>query len=446
MPNPTALRRELNFPAALSLVVGTMIGTGIFLKTALITQLTGSPLLVLAAWAVAGAMSLVGALVYAELGELFPHAGGEYVYLKSGYGSWLGFLYGWQRFWIGSPASVAAYAVGSTLFLRGAMALSPGVAAVLPVVIIAVFTALNCFAVKVGGGAQAALTALKLLLVLGLTAAILGLSRNGTWAHLSGSAPEPVTAARFGLAVLAALWAFDGWNNLPMAAGEVKDSARNVPLALIAGVITVFAAYALANLAYFYALPVSEILGASSPSHRDALPVATLAARTVFGEAAVAILAIAMVISAWGALNGSILTGARIPYALAVDGLFPRALAGLSKGGAVPATAVMIQGAWAAVLALSGSFDQLTDLVVFASWIFYALCAFSVIRFRRQLPLKPRSYRVPFYPVLPLAFCALALCLLVNTLVNQPKESALGLVFILAGVPVYFWRVRMNKA
>ena len=440
------LRRSLQWPEAVSLVIGTIIGTGIFLKTATMAQLVSSPWVVLAAWAVAGGMSLIGALTYAELGGLFPHAGGEFNYLKGAYGRWVGFLFGWQRFWIGSPGSIAAYGVGSATFLRGVIPMSPLAAALAPVAFILAFTSLNCLAVKIGGRAQAALTALKLLLVMGLTISLLGFSQSGSWGHLQGDATTSgFSWSSFGLAVLSALWAFDGWNNLTMAAGEVENPKRNVPLALVVGVIAVFMAYAAANLAYFYALPLSEIVRASSPLHPSAMPVATEAARTVFGPLAVSLLAAAMVISALGAMNGSILTGSRVPYALASDGLFPKLLARLSPKGHVPFVAVLVQGTWASVLALSGTFDQLTDWVVFSSWIFYGLCAFSVIIYRKKLPNLARSYRVPLFPFLPLAFCGLAILLLINTVVSSPVQSLLGLGFILLGLPVYFWRTHQGK-
>jgi basic amino acid/polyamine antiporter, APA family len=440
-----SLRRELGLIEAASIVIGTIIGTGIFLKTATMTQLTGSAWGVLAAWLVAGLMSLMGALVYAELGELFPRAGGEYVYVRSAYGNWLAFLYGWQRFWIGSPGSIAAYAVGSATFLSGLIPMSTSARSASAVGFIIIFSTLNCLAVKIGGKAQAFLTALKMLLIFGLTAAIFCFSKSGTWMHLGTSSGQNVNLSMFGMAVLAALWAFDGWNNLPMAAGEVKDSERNVPRALIYGVIAVFFIYAIINVAYFYALPLEEILNANSKAHREALPVATIAAQTVFGQGGIAFLAIAMLISALGAMNGSILTGSRVPYAMAVDGIFPKRLALLSQGGAVPVRAVLVQGLWACVLALSGTFDQLTDWVVFSSWIFYALCGFSVLIFRRTLPTVTRKYKVPFYPVLPILFCVLSVLLLVNTLIESPRASLFGLAFILAGLPMYFWQKRNSS-
>ncbi len=436
------LRRDLRAPDAIALVVGTIIGTGIFLKTTTMAMLVGTPLLVLAAWAVAGVLSLLGALVYAELAELLPESGGEYVYVRTAYGSLPAFLYGWQRFWIGSPGSIAAYAVGSATFLSGVLPLTAFGRGAVAVSFITAFSLLNCLAVSVGGRAQTILTGLKAFLVLGLSVAVLCFARDGSVAHLAEGSAGAGGIGAFGLAVLAALWAFDGWNNLPMAAGEVRDPARNVPLSLLLGVGLVFGLYALANLAYFYALPLTAILGASSRVNPGAPAVATLAAQTVFGAAGASFLAIAMVISAIGAMNGSILTGARVPFAMARDGRFPAFLARVAPNAQVPARAVLVQGAWACALALTGTFDQLTDWVVFASWIFYALCGFALIVFRRR-GLRGGGYRAPFFPWLPLAFCLLAITLLANTLINSPRESAFGLLFVLSGVPAYFFfRVR----
>ena len=244
--------------------------------------------------------------------------------------------------------------------------------------------------------------------------------------------------AAFGLAMLAALWAYDGWNNMPMAAGEVKDPGRNVPRALIGGMVVVMAIYCVANLAYFYALPWAEILTSNSTAHRDALPVATKAAQTAFGESGGKLMSIAFVLSALGALNGSTLTGARVPFAMARDGLFVARAGVLNARTRVPATAVLMQAAWACVLAASGTYDQLTDYVIFASWIFYGLVTSAVFVLRFRAPDLPRPYKTLGYPVVPLVFVIVAAWLVVNTLINRPVESVTGLVLIAFGLPVYW--------
>lgn len=438
------LTRSLGLVTATAIVAGTIIGTGVFLKPAAMAQGAGSELLVLCAWIVAGLLSLAGALTYAELGALMPEAGGEYVYLREAYGRLPAFLYGWMRFFIGSAGSIAAYAVGSATFLAAVVDLSayPGERAGLAVTFIAIFTATNCLAVTIGARLQAALTLIKVLAIAGLCGVLLVLGDRP-----APSSPEPgfQGALAFSTAVLAALWAFDGWNNLVMVGGEIKDPQRNLPRSLLLGMLIVGALYMLSNTAYFAALDFHGVAASYSSAQKDALPVATnaLAAVTHGSAAPIAIVSLLFVTSALGAMNGSILTGSRVPYALARDGLFPRALAALSSRH-VPVAAVLSQGFVAIVLALSGTFDQLTDAVVFASWIFYGLCTGAVFILRRRLAktgARP-PYRAPFYPLLPAAFIAVTGWLLVNTVLSMPELTALGLGIIALGVPVYLFFVR----
>src|SRR5258708_2294903 len=308
------------------------------------------------------------------------------------------------------------------------------------IAIIVFFTVLNCFSVHFGGGVQAVMTAVKIIMIFGLAASILAFGAGTSWHHLSDAASSArwKSWSGFGSAVLSALWAFDGWNNLPMAAGEIREPGRVIPRALGLGMLAVLALYALANLAYFYALPFGEILSSYSTAHREALPVAAKAAGTTFGPLAVRLLSGAFVFSALGAMNGAILTGARVPYAMARDGLFFKSLGSVSGVTRVPVVAVLAQGAWACVLALSGTFDQLTDYVVFAGWIFYALCTASLFVFRRRLPPANVPYRAPGYPWVPALFLVCSVLLLGNTLFTAPRESLIGLGFIAAGVPCHF--------
>jgi basic amino acid/polyamine antiporter, APA family len=431
-----------------ALVVGTVIGTGIFLKAGIMSQAVGSPHWMLLAWVAAGILSFAGALVYAEIGTLFPRAGGEYVYIREAYGDLMGFLYGWMRFWVASPGSIAAYAVGGATFLEGANI--PGVKACrtqIAVALILIFTALNCLSVRFGGRLQSLVTSLKITIILGLTIAIFIFSPAGNWGHLAVSGPAGAWPgfASFGTAMLAALWAYDGWNNMPMVAGEIQNPQRSIPMALIIGVGGVMLIYTLANIAYVYALPFGELLSANSKLHPGGLPAATKAASAFLGPAGTVLLSLAFFISATGALNGSILTSSRIPYAMAREKMMPRFLAAVHPGTHVPVRSVLIQGGWASVLAVSGTFDQLTDYVVFAGWVFYALASISLIIFRIRMPDAPRGYRVPAYPLLPILFAALAVALLANTLMTSPRESLTGLAFIASGVPVFLWMRRRDK-
>jgi APA family basic amino acid/polyamine antiporter len=247
----------------------------------------------------------------------------------------------------------------------------------------------------------------------------------------------------FGVAMLAALWGYDGWNNMPMAAGEVQNPGRNIPRALIVGMIVVMAIYCLLNLAYFYALPFGEVLTSNSTAYRDALPVSAKAAGTFLGDFGGRFVSVIFVVSALGALNGSILSNARVPYAMARDGMFFPAMGELSQKTHVPIKGLLVQGVWSCVLALSGTFDQLTDCLLFASWIFYGLVTSSVFVLRRKMPDAARPYKTFGYPLIPLVFVIVAIALILNTLYQRRAESMVGLGLILIGLPLYFyWRKR----
>ena len=449
-----------------ALVIGTVIGTGVFLKTAVMAQQVGSPGLVLAAWVAAGVLSLAGALAYAELGAMLPEAGGEYVYLRESYGDAAAFLFGWQRFIVAGSASIASIASGFAIFLAALLPMGEpwarqpvtllgqsfewqfGLPQVVAVAAVFLFSGINCLTVVVGGRVQSALTVLKVGGIAFVALGIFFFSRSADWSHLRSPEGAPAWSgfAAFGTAMLAALWAYDGWNNMPMAAGEVKDPGRNVPRALIFGMLIVMAAYCIANLAYFYALPFAEVLTSNSTQYRAALPVASKAAITFLGESGGKLVVIAFVISALGALNGSILANARVPYAMSRDGSFFQGLGELSAATRVPVRVILVQAVWASILTVSGSYDQLTDCLLFASWIFYGLTTSAVFVLRRRRPAAERPYKTLGYPVVPALFVLLSGWLVVNTLVARPVESVTGIVLILSGVPFYAWfRVRRRK-
>ncbi len=404
------------------------------------SQTLGSSWLVLAAWALAGVLSLAGALTYAELGCLFPRAGGEYVYLREAYGDLPAFLYGWMRFWIGGPGSVAAFAVASATFLAGVLSVgSLELRSWMAVGFIVFFTALNCLSVSVGGKVITVITSIKLFLIIGVPLGALLFSQTGQWGNLAGNTSIAFSWSAFGTAMVSALWAFDGWNNLPMMAGEVYKPEKNIPRALIFGTLIVLTVYGLVNFSYFYALPISEVMTSSSKLHPQALPVAAKTVQTFLGPQGLYLFSVLLVISAMGAMNGSVMSSSRVPFALAKDKLFPQALARVSQTTHVPYVSLIVQGMMATLLALSGSFDQLTDYVVFASWIFYALVAYSVFVFRKKMPGAERAYRAVGYPVVPIVFILMAVLLVINTLVSSFRESAFGLLFIASGIPVYYW-------
>ena len=442
--NANNLLAGLGLREAVSLVVGTIIGTGIFLKAAVMAQLAGSVTAVLLAWVVAAVLSLMGALCYAELGSRFPHAGGEYVFLRKAWPEVAAFLYGWTRFWIGSPAGIAAYAVGAATFSAGFLDVQAlGGRAVIALSLVWIFTIVNCFKVHLGGALQAGLTVLKVALIAGLAGIVFFKAPQENWAHLfadNNFSWTQVSSGGFGAAVLAALWAFDGWNSMPMAAGEIRDGQRNVPRALFIGLGIVTVMYVAANLAWFYGASFQEIATANSSQFPDALPAATKAVHGFLGDRGIAIVSFAFVMSALGAMNGSILTSARVPYAMARDGLFPRWFSRVHSQSQVPITALLVQGAIASLLAATGSFDQLTDYVVFSSWIFYALAAAGLFKLRRLDRGDFGGYKIRLYPLIPACFVVMALWLMAQAIQSDPYACAIGAAFIALGVPVYRFR------
>jgi APA family basic amino acid/polyamine antiporter len=450
--------RALSLRDAIALVL-TVIGTGVFLKTAPMAQLVGSPSNVLLAWLAAGLLSLAGALTYAELGAMMPEAGGEYVFLREAYGDLPAFLFGWSSVMLIASGGLAAVSTALASFLASFVPLSAvfathdvnilgqvvhwrlGIQQLVAVAVILLFSWVNSRGVEVGGRVQWLATVAKLG---GIAVIVLGaflLSKSGSWDHLKSpvtAGTPPTGVGAFGAAMLAALWAYQGWSNVPMVAGEIEKPERNIPRALIFGMLIVILVYLITNLAYFYALPFGEILTSNSTAYRDALPVAAKAAQT-FSKYGAQIVSIAFIISAIGALNGITLMNARVPFAMARDGLFFGPLGNLSETSRVPVNAIWFQGIWACLLALSGTFDQITTSVIFAVWLFTALVGSSLFVLRRKLPASPRRYRTLGYPVVPALFVLVAVWLVINSLSATPVESVVGLVLIAIGLPFFFF-------
>ncbi len=448
-------RRDLTLVHATSMVVGITIGTGIFLKAAVMAQAVGTPALVLGAWAVAGIVAMLGALSFAELGALLPHAGGEYVYLRAAFGDVPGFLYVFNSFLVGG-ASIAAYGAAVAIFLAdihridgvwlertvhvlgSTYTLQLGMRQLIAVGVIALFAIINCAGVIFGGRVQTALTAIKALSIVAVAAGALFFSDGGDWSNLA-----PLPAAQtgglsgFGAAMFAALWAYSGWQFLPMAASEVRRPDRNLPRAIIGGTVLVLALYLLINVAYLYALPFWQVATANSNAYPEAPSVAGRAVQTFLGNRAAPIAALIFLISSVGALNGTILARARVPYAAARDGLFFAAFGRLSPQSRVPVTSIVLVSVWAALLAVSGTFDQLTNMAVLSYAVFWIPVALSVIVLRRRLPNAPRPYRVWGYPFVPLVFALVMGWIVVNAFMTSPAESTATLLLILLGLPLY---------
>lgn len=464
--NQAQLVRGLSLIAAISIVVGNVIGTGVFLKARVMTCNVGTPKMVLLVYVIAALLSLAGALTYAELAAMMPRAGGEYVFLREAYGPRWAFLYGWMSFFIGKAGSQAALGVGFAIFLNvllgGALSgqyvtanllgyqIPFGHLQVVALAAIVIVTLINCAAVKVSGGVAAILTGIKIALVLLVGVGAFLLAQGADWSHFAksniGGACENVAAsaragfAGFGAAMLGALWAYDGWNNVTLVAGEVKDPHRNLPRALIGGMLLVSGLYIFVNFAYFYVLSPTEVANVSVASS-----VATEVARRFLGPLAISLIAAALLSSTFGTLHTSILTGARVPYAMAQDRLFFRSLSKVSSRTHVPIGALIAQAMWACILTLSGSFDALTDYAIFGLWIFYALVTASVFVFRKRMPDAERPYRTWGYPVVPILFLIVAGMLLVNTVLTTPRQALTGVGLIALGLPVYWYWARYNR-
>jgi APA family basic amino acid/polyamine antiporter len=434
-----------------------MIGTGVFLKTRVMTCNVGSAKLVLVVWLAAGLLSLAGTFAYSEIAAMMPEAGGDYVYLRRAYGRLVGFLYGWVAFAVARAGSQAALAVGLAIFMNVALggALDRGHFGVSSLTLVAlaaiwIVALINCASVASGGRMALVLTLAKVGLVLGVGIGAFVFAA-GDWSHLSesglaGTCEGVAGSARggiagFGAAMLGALWAYDGWQNVAPLAGEVRDPQRNLPRAFVGGTLAVAALYLLVNLAYFYALTPVQI--ASVPASSS---VATQVMQRFLGPIAVSMTAVALMISSFGALHASVLANSRIPFAMARDGLFFRALVRLSPRSNVPVRAILAQAAWASILALSGTYDTLTDSVIFSSWLFYGLMTAALFVFRKKMPDAPRPYRAFGYPLIPMIFLLVTAALLVNTFVAAPREALRGVAVLAAGLPFYWYWARRPSA
>lgn len=449
------LRRELGLWGAASIVVGTVIGSGIFLvPTAMINQV-GSPAMVFVVWIVGGLLTLAGALTYAELSAAMPEAGGEYVYLREAYGPFWGFVYGWTQMWVGKSGSVATLATAFFYYLANFRPSLEGVLWVIPlpigaeggpleirygqllaIAVILMLGVVNYFGLKVGAGLQIAVTIVKVVLIVG-TIGVGLLAPISASPTASSAVSAPGGLAGFFAALVAALWAYDGWNNLTMVSGEVRNPQRNLPPSLVVGTAIVMALYLATNLAYFRVLSAGEVAGTNR--------VAAAMMGRILGEPGAAAVSIAAMISIFAALNGSILSGARVPYAMARDGLFFAAAGRVHPAYHSPSISILLLSAWSALLVLSGRYEQLFTYVIFANWILYAMSTASVIVLRRRRPDMARPYRTIGYPVLPALFVLGAAGLVVSTLFKSPRESLLGLAILAAGIPFYLrWKRRIS--
>jgi basic amino acid/polyamine antiporter, APA family len=441
------LARDLRLSHAGAVVVGTIIGSGIFLVPAEMMQAVGSARLVYAAWVVGGILSFFGALTYAELGAMKPQAGGEYVYVRDAYGPLFGFLYAWTWFLIAKPGSIATITTGlvrilgtfsifsffSHAFISRPITLTYGQLVAIGATVL--ISWLNYIGVRKAGDFQFLFTLLKVGIILAIVA--VGFSyRGGTWSNFSTEFPGATGGmAGFFAALVAALWAYDGWNDLNMVAGEIRSPQRNVPLALIWGVATVGILYILVNGAVQYVLPASAVASSQRPAS-DAVAL-------VLGRAGAMLVSAGMALSMLVTLNGTIMSGARVPFAMARDGYFFRSIAEVHPRFHTPSVAIVVQCALAIILLLlGGSFRQFFSLTIFAEWLFYMIAGSTIFVFRWRDPNTDRPYRVWGYPVVPALFLIIAAVLLCYTFAGNWPQSGYGALAILAGIPVFYFFAR----
>lgn len=451
---PDQLIRQLGLFDSTMVMVGIVIGSGIFLTTGIMAKYIPSAGLILLAWIVGGLLTLAGALTYAELGAALPEAGGQYVYLREAYGSMAAFLFGWILFLVYMTGGIAGlalafaeyfgdffpsfstdtYIFSETFFIFGhplTYSLSMGqLVGVLVIILLSIF---NFIGVGLGKFIQNIFTVLKI----GTLIAIIGLGfiiGKGTAVNLSMK-PADMSFGQmfigFGVALIAVTWAFDGWNNVNFVAGEIKKPSRNLPLALIIGTLSITVLYVLTNYVYLYALPIPEVVGV--------VRIAEKAISALFGSSTGGIISAAVLISIFGALNGSILAGPRVYYAMAKDKLFFQSVSRVHPRFHTPGFAILIQAIWASLLTLAGTFEQIFTFAMFIAILFWIAATASVFTLRKKFPHLPRPYKTLGYPVVPAIFIVASLGILVNTLIEKPVEALAGILLTTLGIPVYYY-------
>jgi APA family basic amino acid/polyamine antiporter len=429
-----SLERTLGPKDLIFIVIGTVIGSGIFIVPASVLRDTGGDVrLALVVWTAAGVLSLLGALTYGELGAAHPEAGGVYVYIRDAFGPLPAFLYGWTAFFVIGSGSVATLAVAFSGYLGQFVPISPITAKAVAALMILVIMVINVRGVRHSANVQNWSTGLKLGALAVMSVVLIAAGRSFT-------APVAAPASGVGTAMIAVLWAYEGWQYVTFSAGETRDPQRMFPRAIVAGSAVVIAVYLLANIGYLAAL------GPERAQHTDRIAADAVAA--LFGPAAGKLIAAVILVSMFSAANGLTLTTPRMYFAMAQDGVFFEKLAEVHPRFGTPAFAVVAGSMWAMLLAVSGTFEQLLTYVVFAGWIFYSLGALSIFvyrRSRRQSADAP-TFRVPGYPVTPILFVAAAAAIVLNTLFTQPGRALVGLGIVLLGTPVfYFWRARAAR-
>ncbi len=454
----TKLERNLNLFDSSMIMVGIVLGSGIFLTTGIMVKALPSATLIILAWIIGGLITLAGAMTYAELGALYPEAGGQYAYLREAYGPLVGFLFGWMMLLIYMTGAIAGLAVafaeytgyffpglslGKIIFatnfdffnLNFQVSISAG--QLVGISLIIFISTINALGTGLGKIVQNISTILKIGLIAGII--IFGfLFGKGNPIDFSLN-PSLVSTTNlmsgFVLALIAVFWAFDGWNSINFVGGEIKNPGKNLPLTLIWSTLIISVIYVLINYLYLYALPLNEISGV--------VRIAEKATSSLFGGTTGAVISAIVLVSIFGSLNGSIITGPRVYYAMAQDGLFFRKAGRIHPKFKTPAFSIFIQGLLACILTLTGTFEQLLTFVMFISIVFWIAAATAVFTLRKKYPDKPRPYRVCGYPYIPVIFITTSIGILIITIIEKPVESLAGLAITISGLPVYYlWNKR----
>lgn len=446
------LLRKMNLLDSTFLVIGAIIGSGIFMTTGFIAEYLPSPLMILIVWLLGGFFAMSGALAFAELGAMYPRAGGQYIYLREAYGPWAGFLFGWGFFWVIECGGVAALAVGfaeyfgyfvpalstKTYLLKFHLlgfdySLSAG--QLIAAASILFLSAINYIGIKSGIVVQNIFTFLRIaavavFIVLGLTIG----SKAGVVSFEGLMTGDMSFSIKFfGLALIAVLWTYDGWYSVNCTAGEIKNPGKNIPRSLILGTVSVTLIYFLMNIVYVSALPIERMKGVAR--------IGELASTQLFGSTATFFISATIMISIFGCLSASILYGPRVFLAMAQDRCFFKSMRYIHPRYRVPTKAIVWQGIWSSLLCLSGTYQDLFEYVVFALVIFWAATGLAVIILRSKRPEIPRPYKAWGYPVLPILFVLINLGVFLNTIWAQPRKSLIGLIILVAGIPAFlYWQ------
>jgi APA family basic amino acid/polyamine antiporter len=416
------------------MVAGTIIGAAIFAQPSEIIKAVPSAGAAIGVWLFSGLLSLIGALVIAELSSAWPASGGVYVFLKRAFSPAAGFLWGWAMFWSMHTGIVAIIAMIFARYFGAYMDLGATGTKLVAIGAMFALSAINYRGVQQGATVQATLTAIK---VAALAGVILVAFTMGTPVESPPAAPDAVTVNGIFEALIAGLFAYGGWHMVSYTAEETVDPTRTIPKALLIGTIGVTVLYGLANAAYLYVLPIERVAGSTR--------VAAELADAIFGQTGGKVVSAAVMLSALGAMNGVILAGPRVYQAMAADGLLIKWAAALHPKFGTPHRAIAMQAVWAAVLIWTGTYGMLVRRVVYTEWVFFAMLALALFTMRNKPDYQP-AYRAWGFPVLPVVFIVSSLAIVVNRLVNDPKEGGLGIAIVLAGLPVYYWWARGRMA